>query len=55
MRAGQVWRWIHRHGVTDFAAMTNIAKETRRSWRTFTLERPEIARRQESVDGSSSG
>ena len=29
MRASQVWRWIHHHGVTDFAAMTNIDKETR--------------------------
>jgi len=52
MRAEQVWRWIHRQGVTDFAAMTNIAGETRLAMsRTFTLERPRIARRQESADG----
>ena len=31
-RAGQVWRWIHHYGVTDFAAMTDIAKETRDAW-----------------------
>ena len=29
MRADQAWGWIHKHGVTDFAAMTNIAKEAR--------------------------
>ena len=29
MRAGCMWRWIHHHGVTDFAAMSNIDKETR--------------------------
>jgi 23S rRNA (adenine2503-C2)-methyltransferase len=52
MRADQVWRWIHRHGVTDFAAMTNIAKEQRSALADrFALLRPDIARRQESVDG----
>ena len=29
MRASQLWRWIHHYGVTDFAAMTDVAKETR--------------------------
>ena len=29
MRAGQLWRWIHHYGVTDFADMTDVAKETR--------------------------
>jgi 23S rRNA (adenine2503-C2)-methyltransferase len=52
MRAGQVWRWIHHHGLTDFAAMTNIAKEVRGVLaERFTLARPEIARRQQSADG----
>ena len=47
MRSAQVWRWIHHHGVTDFAAMTNIAKETRAALaERFTLARPEIAERQ---------
>jgi hypothetical protein len=32
MRAGQIWRWIHHYGVTDFAAMTDVAKETARRW-----------------------
>ena len=52
MRAQQIWRWIHRHGVTDFAAMTNIAKEQRSALTAgFVLQRPQIARRQESADG----
>ena len=52
MRAGQVWRWIHHYGVTDFAAMTDIAKETRAAMaERFVLARPEIAERQQSADG----
>ena len=52
MRAGQVWRWIHHYGVTDFSAMTDIAKETRAALAAaFTLARPKIASRQESADG----
>jgi len=53
MRASQVWRWIHHYGVTDFAAMTDIAKETRAALaERFTLARPRIAERQESADGT---
>jgi 23S rRNA (adenine2503-C2)-methyltransferase len=53
MRAGQVWRWIHHHGVTDFDRMTNVAKETRAILRDrFTLARPVIADRQISADGA---
>ncbi|HWF77475.1 MAG TPA: 23S rRNA (adenine(2503)-C(2))-methyltransferase RlmN [Caulobacteraceae bacterium] len=53
MRATQVWRWIHHYGVTDFAAMTDIAKETRSLLaERFTLARPQIAERQESADGT---
>ncbi|HEY2661493.1 MAG TPA: 23S rRNA (adenine(2503)-C(2))-methyltransferase RlmN [Caulobacteraceae bacterium] len=53
MRATQVWRWIHHYGVTDFAAMTDIAKETRSLLaERFTLARPQIAERQESSDGT---
>ena len=52
MRAGQIWRWIHHYGVTDFAAMTDIAKETRSLLaERFSLARPQISSRQESVDG----
>jgi 23S rRNA (adenine2503-C2)-methyltransferase len=29
MRANQLWHWIYHKGTTDFAAMSNIAKELR--------------------------
>ncbi|HAJ02211.1 MAG TPA: 23S rRNA (adenine(2503)-C(2))-methyltransferase RlmN, partial [Brevundimonas sp.] len=53
MRASQVWGWIHHFGVTDFAAMSNVAKDTReRLAAAFTLARPEIVERQVSNDGT---
>ena len=29
MRAAQLWRWIYHYGVTDFAKMTDVAKDLR--------------------------
>ena len=53
MRAEQVWRWVHHHGVTDFEAMTNIAKEQRAVLaEKYVLSRPEIVERLVSVDGT---
>ncbi len=53
MRASQVWRWIHHYGVTDFAQMSDVAKETRAKLaEAFTLARPEIVERQVSKDGT---
>ncbi|MBS0296361.1 MAG: 23S rRNA (adenine(2503)-C(2))-methyltransferase RlmN [Proteobacteria bacterium] len=53
MRASQIWRWIHHHGVTDFAQMTNVAKEAQAALaEAFTLARPEIVERQVSKDGT---
>src|SRR5690606_28971054 len=53
MRASQVWGWIHHHGVTDFAAMTNVARDTQAKLaEAFTLARPEIVERQVSRDGT---
>jgi 23S rRNA (adenine2503-C2)-methyltransferase len=53
MRASQLWRWIHHYGVTDFAAMTDVAKETRQALaERFTLARPEVVERQVSRDGT---
>jgi 23S rRNA (adenine2503-C2)-methyltransferase len=53
MRASQIWRWMHQAGVTDFAAMTNVAGETRAKLaETFTIARPEIVERQVSKDGT---
>jgi 23S rRNA (adenine2503-C2)-methyltransferase len=53
MRTNQLWRWIHHFGVTDFAAMTDVAKDLRAGLaETFTLSRPEVVERLVSTDGS---
>ena len=53
MRASQLWHWIYHRGVTDFAAMTNVAKDLRRRLAEhFTLARPEIVAEQVSQDGT---
>lgn len=53
MRATQLWRWMHHYGVTDFAAMTDVAKETRAQLaEAFSLTRPEVVERQVSKDGT---
>ena len=53
MRASQLWRWIHHYGVTDFARMSDVAKEMRATLADhFTLARPEVVERQISRDGT---
>lgn len=53
MRADQLWRWIHHHGVTGFDAMTNVSKDLRAALaERFTLARPELVERQVSRDGT---
>ncbi|MGH6992948.1 MAG: 23S rRNA (adenine(2503)-C(2))-methyltransferase RlmN, partial [Caulobacteraceae bacterium] len=53
MRASQLWRWVQHHGVTNFSAMTNIAKEVRSTLADhFIAGRPEIVERRESGDGT---
>jgi len=53
MRLRQLWSWIYVRGATDFAAMTDIAKDLREGLaRAFSLERPEIVTEQVSVDGT---
>ena len=53
MRASQIWGWTQHHGLTSFDAMSNIAKDTRALLAdAFVLSRPQIAERQESVDGT---
>ena len=53
MRAGQLWRWIHNNGVTDFSAMSNVGKELQQALaERFTLARPEVVERQVSRDGT---
>jgi 23S rRNA (adenine2503-C2)-methyltransferase len=52
-RARQLWHWIYHRGVTDFAAMTNLAKGFRGQLaETYALRRPEINRALASQDGT---
>jgi len=53
MRAKQVFHWLYHRGVTDFEAMTDIAK-TMRPWlaERFVIGRPEIVLAQHSGDGT---
>ena len=53
MRTSQIFQWIYNFGVTEWDAMTNVARPLRdRLARHFTLARPEIVERQISVDGT---
>ncbi|AKM09642.1 23S rRNA (adenine(2503)-C(2))-methyltransferase RlmN [Croceicoccus naphthovorans] len=53
LRGKQVWHWIYHRGVSDFEAMTDIAK-TMRPWLTerFVIARPEVVEAQHSTDGT---
>ena len=53
LRAKQVFHWIYHRGVTDFDAMTDIAK-TMRPWlaERFAIARPQIVEAQHSEDGT---
>jgi len=53
LRAKQVFHWLYHRGVTEFEAMTDIAK-TMRPWLAtrFVVGRPEIVEAQHSNDGT---
>ncbi|WP_120717985.1 23S rRNA (adenine(2503)-C(2))-methyltransferase RlmN [Tsuneonella amylolytica] len=53
LRAKQVFHWLYHRGVTEFAAMTDIAK-TMRPWlaERFVVGRPEVVEAQHSTDGT---
>jgi 23S rRNA (adenine2503-C2)-methyltransferase len=52
-RARQLWHWIYHRGVTDFAAMTNLAKGFRAQLaESYKLRRPEVSRALASTDGT---
>ncbi len=53
MRVSQLWSWIYVRGATDFATMTDIAKELRGELAAhFTLDRLQIVTEQVSIDGT---
>ncbi len=53
LRAKQLWHWIYNRGVTDFSAMTDIAK-VQHPWlaERFVVGRPEVVVEQVSTDGT---
>ncbi|HLV07381.1 MAG TPA: 23S rRNA (adenine(2503)-C(2))-methyltransferase RlmN [Croceibacterium sp.] len=53
LRAKQVFHWLYHRGVTDFEAMTDIAK-TMRPWlaERYVIGRPEVVEAQHSSDGT---
>jgi 23S rRNA (adenine2503-C2)-methyltransferase len=53
MRVQQIWQWLYVRGVQSFDAMTTLPKDLRAALaERFTLDRPEIAAEQISVDGT---
>ena len=53
MRVNQLWHWLYVRGVSDFDAMTNVAKDMRALLKThFTIARPEFVEEQISSDGT---
>jgi 23S rRNA (adenine2503-C2)-methyltransferase len=52
-RARQIFRWIHRRGVTDIGAMTDLPRDLRATLAdAFTLTTPVLVHRERSVDGT---
>jgi 23S rRNA m2A2503 methyltransferase len=53
LRAKQLFHWLYHRGVSDFEAMTDIAK-TMRPWlaERFVISRPEVVLAQHSADGT---
>ena len=53
LRAKQVFHWLYHRGVTEFEAMTDIAK-TMRPWlmERFVIGRPQVVEAQHSSDGT---
>ncbi|MEP1420270.1 MAG: 23S rRNA (adenine(2503)-C(2))-methyltransferase RlmN [Erythrobacter sp.] len=53
LRSKQVYHWLYHRGVTDFDAMTDIAK-TMRPWLSerFVIGRPNVVEAQHSSDGT---
>ena len=52
-RARQIWRWVWRHGVTEFSDMTDLGKPVREVLASkFIISRPLVSSRQVSNDGT---
>ena len=52
-RARQLWRWVWRHGLSEFADMTDLGRPVQALLaQHFHGDRPSVTRRQESADGT---
>ena len=51
--ARQLFQWVHKRGVTDFAGMTDLGRDLRASLAAaFRVVTPEVVRQERSVDGT---
>src|SRR5262249_39000668 len=51
--AGQIFRWVYRHGVTGVDSMTDLSRELRADLSSrFSLTTPLLVHREKSVDGT---
>lgn len=51
--ARQIFQWVYRRGVTDFAAMSDLPRDLRAQLeRDFRISTPEVVRRERSSDGT---
>ena len=52
-RARQLWRWVWRHGLTNFDEMSDLGKPVREQFAAmFSLDRPVVTSRMQSTDGT---
>ena len=52
-RARQLWRWVWRHGLTNFDEMSDLGKTVRVQFsEMFYADRPAVSRRLQSTDGT---
>ena len=52
-RARQLWRWVWRHGLTNFDEMSDLGKTVRVQFsEMFCADRPAVSRRLQSTDGT---
>ena len=51
--ARQIFQWVHRRGITDFALMSDLSRELRSMLPGhFAITTPAVVRREESADGT---
>src|SRR3954452_202196 len=51
--ARQIFQWVHRHAVSDFAAMSDLGRELRAELaRAFRIGTPTLVKQEQSTDGT---